>query len=332
MNKALKPTDFATDQDVRWCPGCGDYAILKALRTTLAKVGTPPHRVALVSGIGCAARFPYYIDSYGFHTIHGRAPAVATGVALANPDLDVWVVGGDGDFLSIGGNHLLHALRRNVDINLLLINNAIYGLTKGQYSPTSGVGTLSPSTPAGSVDNPVVAARLALGAGARFVARTADTLQKHQAQILERAHAHRGASLVEIYQNCIVYNDNVWGAMADKKNTADVTVHLVHGEPMVFGGARDRALVFDPGLAGFRVITSADGELEKLACVHDETNLMQAHALAELPAELPVALGVIYCKPAIDYGTSVSNAVPYKPLQRADLSSLLHRADTWIVD
>ena len=187
----LTAKDFTSDQEVRWCPGCGDYAILKGVRTALAQIGRPPHEVVFISGIGCAARFPYYIASYGFHTIHGRAPAVATGVKLANPDLDVWVVGGDGDFLSIGGNHLLHVLRRDVDLNLLLLNNAIYGLTKGQYSPTSPIGTRSPSTPGGSVERPVNAALFALGAGASFVARSVDSMQDHMPGMLVRAHAHQ---------------------------------------------------------------------------------------------------------------------------------------------
>jgi 2-oxoglutarate ferredoxin oxidoreductase subunit beta len=257
---------------------------------------------------------------------------VATGLKIANPDLDVWVVGGDGDFLSIGGNHLLHALRRNVDLNLLLINNAIYGLTKGQYSPTSGIGTLSPSSPSGSVDTPVNAARFALGAGARFVARTADTLQRHQPQMLERAHAHKGASLVEIFQNCIVYNDNVWGDIADKKRTADSTIQLQHGEPMLFGNDREKGLVFDPAEQGFRVVTETDGNVESLATVHDETNLMHAHSLAELKAGMPVVLGVIYCAPAIDYTTAMSNGVPYQPLARDDLQALINGNDTWQVE
>ena len=197
----LTANDFTSDQEVRWCPGCGDYAIVKSVRKALAEIGTPTENVVFVSGIGCAARFPYYMATYGFHTIHGRAPAVATGVKLSNPDLDVWVVGGDGDMLSIGGNHTLHALRRNVDINLLLFNNEIYGLTKGQYSPTSREGTLSPSTPMGSVDYPVSATSFALGAGARFVARSIDTDQKHMPKVLTRAHEHKGASFVEIFQN-----------------------------------------------------------------------------------------------------------------------------------
>ena len=212
----LSAKDFTSDQEVRWCPGCGDYAILKGVRAALAEIGRPPHEVVFISGIGCAARFPYYVASYGFHTIHGRAPAVATGVKLANPDLDVWVVGGDGDFLSIGGNHLMHALRRDVDLNLLLLNNAIYGLTKGQYSPTSPIGTRSPSTPGGSIERPVNAALLALGAGGSFVARSVDSMQDHMPEMLVRAHAHKGASLVEILQNCIIYHDGAFGPLGEK--------------------------------------------------------------------------------------------------------------------
>ena len=220
LNK-LTPADFATDQEVRWCPGCGDYAILKAMQRTLADIGATKENTVFVSGIGCAARFPYYMSTYGFHTIHGRAPAVASGVKLANPDLDVWVVGGDGDFLSIGGNHLLHTLRRDIDINLLLVNNAVYGLTKGQYSPTSKIGMRSPSSPEGSVEWPVNTARFALGAGASFFARTVDFLLDHLPGVLVRAHAHKGASLVEILQNCVIYNDEAFKTVAKKNRRCE---------------------------------------------------------------------------------------------------------------
>ena len=216
MSSKLTARDFATSQEVRWCPGCGDYAILKAVTKTLADVGASRESTAFVSGIGCAARFPYYIESYGFHTIHGRAPAVATGLKLANPDLDVWVVTGDGDALSIGGNHLVHTLRRNVGLKILLFNNEIYGLTKGQYSPTSRVGTRSPSSPSGSVDTPVSAGQLALGAGARFFARGIDTDKAGLGHVLKEAHAARGTALVEIFQNCIVYNQDVFADFTDR--------------------------------------------------------------------------------------------------------------------
>ncbi|MEE8519835.1 MAG: 2-oxoacid:ferredoxin oxidoreductase subunit beta, partial [Gemmatimonadota bacterium] len=203
----LKPKDYSSDQEVRWCPGCGDYAILKAVQRTLAEMQVKRENTVFISGIGCAARFPYYMATFGFHTIHGRGPAVATGAKLANPELDVWLVTGDGDGLSIGGNHLLHVLRRNVDMQVLLFNNEVYGLTKGQYSPTSRLGTRSPSSPLGSVDTPVSAGAFALGAGARFVARAIDIDMKRMPGVLKRAHAHRGTSFVEIFQNCIVFND-----------------------------------------------------------------------------------------------------------------------------
>ncbi len=316
----LTAKDFTTDQEVRWCPGCGDYAILKGVRTAMAQIGTPPHEVVFVSGIGCAARFPYYMATYGFHTIHGRAPAVATGVKLAQPDLDVWVVGGDGDFLSIGGNHLLHALRRDVDLNLLLINNAIYGLTKGQASPTSPVGTRSPSTPGGAPDSPVNAAAFSLGAGAGFVARSADTLLKHLPEMLKRSQAHKGAALVEVYQNCIVFNDKVWDGLADKTQTADKTILVEHGKPLVFGKESNKGLILRPETGTFDIVDiQSDDDISKLT-VHDETNLTLATALAHLDA--PVALGVLYSRE--DNSNADKPIAPtYQPMSREDFKSLL---------
>jgi 2-oxoglutarate ferredoxin oxidoreductase subunit beta len=319
----LSPKDFTTDQEVRWCPGCGDYAILKGVRAALAKIGRPPHEVAFISGIGCAARFPYYVASYGFHTIHGRAPAVATGVKLANPALDVWVVGGDGDFLSIGGNHLIHVLRRDVDLNLLLLNNAIYGLTKGQYSPTSPVGTRSPSTPNGSVERPVNAALLALGAGAGFVARTVDSMQDHMPDVLIRAHAHKGASLVEILQNCIIYHDGAFGMLQEKASAADAGIRLVHGEPMLFGRDREKGLVFDATTCRFRVVTvGVDAPLEAVAR-HDETSLARATALADLGPGAPVALGVLYRRPLDAAHPGYAELAATPALRRDQLVTLL---------
>ncbi len=330
---SLTAKDFATDQEVRWCPGCGDYAILKAMRTTLATLQVEPHNVAFISGIGCAARFPYYINSYGFHTIHGRAPAVATGVKLANPLLDVWVVGGDGDFLSIGGNHLYHALRRNVDLNLLLLNNAIYGLTKGQYSPTSSVGTASPSTPTGSVDRPVNAALFALGAGARFVARSADTLLDHLPLVLQRAHAHTGASLVEILQNCIVYNDNVWDGVADKKTSAEKAIRVRHGAPLVFGATDQFGLVFDAEHGKMAVIDDTEGAVTERATIHDESNLALAHALSRLDVPgVPIALGVLYCDAAPSYINALDQQTSRASLSKEDLRAFIHGKDSWTID
>ncbi|MDA7947501.1 MAG: 2-oxoacid:ferredoxin oxidoreductase subunit beta [Hyphomicrobiaceae bacterium] len=298
----LKASDFESDQEVRWCPGCGDYAILKVVKTVLADIGHSPDDVVFVAGIGCAARFPYYLSTYGFHTIHGRSAAVATGVKLANPDLDVWVVGGDGDFLSIGGNHTLHALRRNVDLNLLLFNNAIYGLTKGQYSPTSPVGTRSPSTPGGSVEQPVNAVSFALGAGAKFVARGADTLQTHLPTVLKRAHDYKGASFVEILQNCIVYHDGAFGAINDRSESQNVTVRLEHGQPMLFGKENDKGLVFNEQTGTFDVDELTNLKSEDDVAIHDETNIDRAFALAQMeqPGH-PVPLGVLYAEPAAEF-------------------------------
>ncbi len=324
--------DFATDQEVRWCPGCGDYAILKAMQRTLAEIGTARENTVFVSGIGCASRFPYYMATYGFHTIHGRAPAVATGIKLAKPELDVWVVTGDGDGLSIGGNHLLHVLRRNVDLQILLFNNEIYGLTKGQYSPTSRVGTRSPSTPTGSVEHPVSAAAFALGAGAHFVARSVDTMQKHLAEVLKRAHAHRGASFVEIFQNCIVYNDGVFSDFTEKDVADDAQIHVEHGRPLVFGEGKTRGLRLDPGALTLETVTiGTDGVSEADLVVHDETNRTLATMLAAL--EMPVALGVLYCDPAPSYETSIRARIDEAKAHHpgGDLNALLRRGHTWTV-
>ncbi|MBI1180686.1 MAG: 2-oxoacid:ferredoxin oxidoreductase subunit beta [Alphaproteobacteria bacterium] len=330
--KPRQPKDYATDQEVRWCPGCGDYAILKAVQRTLADIAADPARTVFVSGIGCAARFPYYIETYGFHTIHGRAPAVATGIKLANPELDVWVVGGDGDMLSIGGNHLMHALRRNVDLTILLFNNEIYGLTKGQYSPTSRIGTRSPSTPGGSIDRPVSALRLALGAGARFVARGIDTQQKVLPDILKRAHAHKGTALVEIIQNCIVYNDGAFAGFTDRAVEADAQIHVEHGAPLLFGKDRRKGLrLAAGGLAIEAVSLDEEGVEEGQILIHDQTNAMLATLLAMLEPPMPVAVGVLFDSPAPTYDAAV-RAQEETERARAgtpDLNALLRRGPTW---
>jgi len=331
----LTARDYATDQEVRWCPGCGDYAILKAVQNTLAQLQADPKNTVFVSGIGCAARFPYYMETYGFHTIHGRSPAVATGVKLSNPALDVWVVGGDGDMLSIGGNHTMHALRRNVDLQILLFNNEIYGLTKGQYSPTSKIGTRSPSTPMGSIDNPVSAAQFALGVGGTFIARSSDILQKHLPEVLKRAHAHRGASFVEIFQNCIVYNDGAFKHFTEKSVQNEMQIHVEHGQPLLFGTDKSKGLILNTTAMRFEAVTLGEnGVTEADITVHDETNRSLATMLAQMePPNLPVALGVLYCESAPTYDSSVHAQIEHaRKAGEGDLTKLLHRGQTWTVE
>jgi len=331
----LTAKDFATDQEVRWCPGCGDYAILKAVQKTLPELGVRPEKTVFVSGIGCAARFPYYMATYGFHTIHGRAPAVATGVKLANPDLDVWVVSGDGDALSIGGNHLLHVLRRNLNLQFLLFNNEVYGLTKGQYSPTSRLGQRTPSTPQGSVDSPVKACVLALGAGARFVARGIDIQAKPLSEVLKAAHRHKGASFVEIIQNCVVFNEDAFTDFTEKAVAADTQVHVVHGEPLIFGKEKNKGIHFNPKTLTLEVGTiGEDGFTEDDILVHDETNPVIAHMLAgmDLPT-FPMAMGVIYQNPAPSYEGQVTDQMDaVKAKGKGDLDALLRSGKTWTIN
>lgn len=333
--EVASPKDYASDQEVRWCPGCGDYAILKAVLKTLADLNLPREKTVFVSGIGCSSRFPYYVSTYGFHTIHGRAPAFATGIKLANPELDVWVITGDGDGLSIGGNHMLHVLRRNVNLQIVLFNNEIYGLTKGQYSPTSRRGTLSPSSPTGSVDNPVSPGAFALGAGARFVARSIDTLQTHLVGVLKRAHAHRGASFVEVFQNCLVYNDEVFADFTDKSVAPEMQLHVEHGKPLLFGKAHDQGLRLRPGKIELEVVTLGErGVTERDILVHDETNQSLAALLLSLmPPAFPMVLGVIFCKPGSVYEDEVYAQIGSTSASTADadLDTLLKQGQTWTV-
>jgi 2-oxoglutarate ferredoxin oxidoreductase subunit beta len=342
MNEAVKLTfkDFASDQEVRWCPGCGDYSILKAVHRALADAGADPARTVFVSGIGCLSRLPYYVETYGFHTIHGRAPAIATGVKLANPELDVWVITGDGDGLSIGGNHLLHALRRNVDLNILLFNNEIYGLTKGQYSPTSRLGTPSPSSPSGSFDAPLSPGLFAAGAGATFIARGVDIDQKGLPGLLNAARAHEGAAFVEILQNCIVYNKDVFDAVVAKKTAADTQLHVEHGKPLIYGQNRDRGLKLDPATLSLVAVTlGEDGVGEADLVVHDETNPVLAQLLLRLgtpsanadglptdyPTDYPTAMGVIHRRTAPAYDATFSARKPSQ--RRLKVQQLLHRGN-----
>jgi 2-oxoglutarate ferredoxin oxidoreductase subunit beta len=330
----LKATDFASDQETRWCPGCGDYAILKGIQKTLADLGAVREKTVFVSGIGCSSRLPYYMATYGFHTIHGRAPAFASGIKLANPELDVWVVTGDGDGLSIGGNHLLHALRRNVDMQILLFNNEIYGLTKGQYSPTSRVGTRSPSTPMGSLELPLSACSMALGSGARFVARAVDTAIKHLGTVLKAAHTHRGASFVEIYQNCIVYNDDVFADFTARDVAAERQLLVEHGKPLIFGAKHDKGLRFAPGTMTLEVIAVGDdGAAEDDVLVHDQSNRSLAMLLATMEgAGFPVALGVLYCDPRPTYDSEVHAQLDAaREDGPVDWNAVLRRGHTWTI-
>ena len=328
---ATKPKDWETDQEVRWCPGCGDYAILKAVQRTMPEIGARPENTVFISGIGCSSRFPYYMETYGFHTIHGRAPAVATGVKLANPDLDVWIITGDGDALSIGGNHTMHLIRRNLDCQVLLFNNEIYGLTKGQYSPTSREGTRSPSTPFGSVDHPAKPCAFALGSGARFVARAID-VQKNLPAVLKAAHAHKGTGFVEIFQNCIVYNDDVFAPFTEKANAAAQQLWVEHGKPLVFAGGT-KGLVLDRDTLKLTVVEVTDGDTSGVL-VHDQTNRMIAHLLVEMPfGAFPMALGVLYDDPAPTFESAVveQNAAAARG-KAPDLQKLLSQGQTWQVD
>ena len=325
--------DWESDQEVRWCPGCGDYAILKAVQRTLPDLGSNPANTVFVSGIGCSSRFPYYMATYGFHTIHGRAPAFATGIKLANPELDVWLVTGDGDGMSIGGNHTFHVIRRNLNIQIMLFNNEIYGLTKGQYSPTSRVGTNSPTSPLGSVDRPASPCAFALGAGGRFIARGFD-VSKNLPDVLKAAHAHQGAAFVEIFQNCIVYNKDVFEDFAAPKGAEDRQLWLANGEPMLFAKGT-KGIALDGDKLTLKVVDVADGDWQGAGViVHDVTNRSVAHMLVEMPfGPFPMALGVIYDDPRPSYETELlSQDEQARAGKVADLGKLLAKGQTWTVE
>ncbi|MBK7162496.1 MAG: 2-oxoacid:ferredoxin oxidoreductase subunit beta [Sphingomonadales bacterium] len=327
------PKDWETDQEVRWCPGCGDYAILKAVQRTMPELGRKPEDTVFISGIGCSSRFPYYMETYGFHTIHGRAPAVATGVKLANPDLDVWIITGDGDALSIGGNHTMHLLRRNLDCQILLFNNEIYGLTKGQYSPTSRVGTKSPSTPFGSVDRPATPCAFALGSGARFVARGFD-VSKHLPDVLKAAHAHKGAAFIEIFQNCIVYNKDVFEDFAAPKGAEARQLWLEDGQPMLFDGG-SKGIAMDMETLTLKVVGVAEGGWQAAGViVHNVKNRAIAHMLVEMPfGEFPMALGVLYDDPRPTYDSAVTEQnAKLSEGKTPDLQALISKGQTWTVE
>lgn len=333
----LTKKDFETDQDVRWCPGCGDYSILANVQKVMPELGIHPDNMVWVSGIGCSSRFPYYMNTYGFHTIHGRAPAFVTGIRAANPALSVWMATGDGDGLSIGGNHLMHILRRNVDVRILMFNNRIYGLTKGQYSPTSELGKITKSTPLGSADQPMDPATFALGVNASFVARAIDTDAKGLSQVLRKAAQHRGAAFTEIYQNCNVFNDGAFDAFREREHAEERQVHVEHGQALRFGKDRSKGLRLDTKTLALRVVelgkADVDGKVvdESDILVHDETNQSLAFLLAKMPfPDFPVALGVLYRSTRPTYEDSLAD---HQKAVKApgDLDKLLRSGSTWTV-
>src|SRR4051794_22958729 len=325
--------DWMSDQEVRWCPGCGDYSILAALQLLMPELNVRREDTVFVSGIGCAARFPYYMNTYGMHGIHGRAPAIATGLAMARPDLDIWVICGDGDALSIGGNHLIHALRRNVNIKILLFNNQIYGLTKGQYSPTSEVGKVTKSTPFGSLDHPFNPVSLVLGAEASFVARTHDMDRGHMMEMFRRAHAHKGAAIIEIYQNCNVFNDGAFERVTGKEQRADMLIPLRHGEPIRFGAENEKCVALD-NQGNPRIADVADVG-ESAILVHDESRADPSLAftlsrLARGPYE-PTPIGVFRAITRPEYAEAASQQLAAAVEQKGagDLAELLKSGATW---
>jgi 2-oxoglutarate/2-oxoacid ferredoxin oxidoreductase subunit beta len=327
--------DWSSDQEVRWCPGCGDYSILSAAQLLMPELGIKREDTVFVSGIGCAARFPYYMNTYGMHTIHGRAPAIATGLALARPDLHVFVVSGDGDALSIGGNHLIHALRRNINITILLFNNQIYGLTKGQYSPTSELGKVTKSTPFGSLDHPFNPVSVALGAEATFVARTHDMDRQHMMDTFRQAFEHKGSTLVEIYQNCNVFNDGAFGAVTGRQVRDDMLIPLRHGEPIRFGADGAKGVVLD-SQHGARIVDVAEVGEEALL-VHDATRpdpgvAFMLSRIARGPYE-PTPIGVFRAVERQEYGAAVNQQLAAAQEQRGpgDLEALLRSGATWDV-
>ena len=330
----LTAKDLASDQEVRWCPGCGDYSILAQMKKALAGLGISREKTVFISGIGCSSRFPYYMNTYGFHSIHGRAPTLATGLKACRPDLQIWVITGDGDGLSIGGNHLIHAIRRNVDMKIILFNNEIYGLTKGQYSPTSRTGTRTKSSPLGSIDNPLRPLSLAIGAEATFVARTVDTDINHLTETLRRASAHKGSAFIEIYQNCKIFNDGVFEYATDKSIKADNTLYLEHGKPLIFGKDRNKGIRLhglDP-----EVVTLGTGITVDDLLIHDEK--AEEPSLAYLQSRMvyprfPECVGVYRCvqHPTYDdlLNKQIEDVVAKKG--RGKLEELFASDDTWVV-
>lgn len=336
VEEKLTFRDFETDQDVRWCPGCGDYAILKAVQKVMPEIGKEKEDIVFISGIGCSSRFPYYMNTYGFHTIHGRAPAVATGVKLSNPNLSVWQVTGDGDALAIGGNHYIHALRRNIDINILLFNNEIYGLTKGQFSPTSATGIKTKSSPQGTIDRSFNPGKLAVGAEANFFARVIDIDPKRMAEVMIEAEKHTGTSLVEILQNCIIFNDKVFADVTAKDVKFDRQLWLTHGEPMLFGKEKDKGIILN-GLKLEVVTVGENGVKEEDILVHDATtedNTLHNMLISMSAPEFPVAFGIIRRVAASSFNDNIWNQIEGEK-NKAKFNSvdeLMNSGVTWEID
>jgi 2-oxoglutarate ferredoxin oxidoreductase subunit beta len=330
----LTAQDFASDQDVRWCPGCGDYSILAQMKKVLPGLGVPPEKMVFISGIGCSSRFPYYMNTYGMHSIHGRAPAVATGLKACRPDLSVWVITGDGDALSIGGNHLMHAIRRNLDLNIVLFNNRIYGLTKGQYSPTSPLGQVTKSTPMGSIDNPLHPLSIAIGCEATFVARSHDVNIKHLGMVLKRAAEHKGTSFVEVYQNCNVFNDNAWDYATSRDTKFDTVVELEHNKPLIFGKNRDKGIRLngmDP-----EVVELGKGITEDDLLFHDEQTPEPslAYLLSRMSyPDFPEPIGIFRAVDRPRYEELMNTQIEEARKKRGfgDLQALFNSGETWNV-
>ena len=323
--------DFASDQEVKWCPGCGDYSILKQVQSILPEIGIKRENMVFVSGIGCSSRFPYYMNTYGIHSIHGRAPAVAMGIKLANPELNVWIITGDGDGLSIGGNHFIHLMRRNLDVNILLFNNEIYGLTKGQFSPTSQVGLKTKSSPFGVIDQPFNPLSLALGSGATFVSRTLDREPKSLREVLLKAQKHKGTSFVEIYQNCVIFNDGVFDEFTNKATKEEANLYLENGKPLKFGKDLSKGIIlenFEP-----KIIDITEDTDESKLWIHDETSILKAQILARFNfdeefSDFPRPFGVFYKKNRASYEETFTNQVEKN---KPDMQQILNGNITWTV-
>ena len=332
----LTKKDFVPPNEVRWCPGCGDYAILNSIQKTFPELGVPREKFVVVSGIGCSSRFPYYMQTYGFHTIHGRAPTLATGVKVANPDLSVWMITGDGDGLSIGGNHLLHVLRRNPNINILLFNNRVYGLTKGQYSPTSDVGMKTKSTPMGSIDHPVNPIQFAIGAEASFIARTVDTDPKHMVETFKAAHAHKGVSFVEILQNCVIYNKDVWEDVYGRDARAEQILYLADGQPLIYGKDKDKGIRLnnlDPEIVTLGESGASEGEL--LQHNPKEANSLYTTLLSQLVhPQFPTPVGVFRAleRPVYEDSLQAQIDAAQESKGQGDLQTSLVGGGRWVVE